>query len=86
MFVSVVMQTKLPLITNKPKLVKKTQKNEIVFSKLLLHEYFIIFHLLEGEFELLLFYFFFLKRAFSEVSDILMQITAFLTVLAMFEI
>ena len=28
----------------------------------------------------------FLKKAFSEISDILMQITTFLTVLAMFEI
>ena len=55
LFASVVMQTKLPFITNKPKLVKKTQKNEIVSSKLLLHEHLVISHILEEEFELLLF-------------------------------
>ena len=50
------MQTKLPLITYKTKLVKKTQKkNEKVSSKLLLHEHLLISHILEEEFELLLF-------------------------------
>ena len=49
------MQTKLPSITNKTKVGQKTQKNEIVFSKLLLHEHLLISHILEDEFELLLF-------------------------------
>ena len=49
------MQTKLRFITNKPKLVKKTQKNEKVSSKLLLQEHLLISHILEEEFELLLF-------------------------------
>ena len=43
-------KTKLPFITNKPKLVKKLKKNEEVSSKLLLHEHLLISHILEEEF------------------------------------
>ena len=55
MFVSVAMQTKFPFITNNPKLVGKLKKKEKNSIKLLLHEQLLISHILEEEFELLLF-------------------------------